>query len=505
MTAAEELGATLERPLAGRRDATGIRVRCLRAAFSFPSMLSVSFCLLMLLTVRGRFDDPDMWWHLKVGEIIWNSHSIPRTDQFSYTTNQHSWLPHEWLSQLAMYAAYRAGGYTGLWCCLFGLAALLVVSVYWLCSLYSGNSKLSMLGGLVAWFFGTVGLAVRPLIFGHLLLVVEVLILHLARSRGRAWLWALPPLFAVWVNCHGSYALGIIVLGIAVICSFISLRAGRLFSIRREPQERRALCIVFLMCLAALMINPVGPKLLSYPLNTFTQQAEGLAQVSEWQPTDIANPRGAGFFALAGAFALIFLLRTAQLELEGLLLLLVGFAMALQHVRLLFAFGILAAPILCRLLADVWDHYDPEHDNRAANALLITAAIVVMICAFPHRSNLEQQVRDHSPAAAVEFLRQTAISGPMLNEYEWGGYLIWALPEQKVFIDGRGDVFDWTGVFSEYGRWATLQEDPEILLNKYRIHFCLLRAASPMARVLPYLPGWQNVYTDSQAVVFARK
>ena len=109
-----------------------------------------------------------------------------------------------------------------------------------------------------------------------------------------------------------------------------------------------------------------------------------------------------------------------------------------------------------------------------------------------------------NPVAAVDYIRRAGLSGPMLNDYGFGGYLIWALPEHKVFIDGRGDVYDWTGVFPEFGRWATLSEDPTLLLNKHGIRFCILSKTAPMAQVLPYLPGWSRAYSDKVAVVFVR-
>ncbi len=92
----------------------------------------------------------------------------------------------------------------------------------------------------------------------------------------------------------------------------------------------------------------------------------------------------------------------------------------------------------------------------------------------------------------------------MLNEYAYGGYLSWALPEQKVFIDGRADVYAWAGVFEDYGKWATLRDDPNRLLDKYGIDWCLLSKSSPLARVMSYLPGWSERYSDSQVVIFAR-
>src|ERR1700722_15482809 len=102
----------------------------MRRFLSFPVMLSSALLVIAVLTVRSRFDDPDLWWNLKTGEVIWNSHTIPVTDLFSYTTNHHAWIPHEWLAQVFIYGAYRWGGYSGLmlWLCFF--TALLLIAGY---------------------------------------------------------------------------------------------------------------------------------------------------------------------------------------------------------------------------------------------------------------------------------------------------------------------------------------------------------------------------------------
>src|ERR1700749_1664038 len=124
-------------------------------------MLASVLLVLGTLTVQSRFDDPDLWWNLKTGEVIWKTHTIPVTDLFSYTTNHHAWIPHEWLAQVFIYAAYALGGYRGLMLLLCGLTAVLLISGYALCSLYSGNSKVAFLGALVLWLFATIGLAIR--------------------------------------------------------------------------------------------------------------------------------------------------------------------------------------------------------------------------------------------------------------------------------------------------------------------------------------------------------
>jgi hypothetical protein len=127
-----------------------------------------------------------------------------------------------------------------------------------------------------------------------------------------------------------------------------------------------------------------------------------------------------------------------------------------------------------------------------------------MLAAFPSRSDLEAQVRQKSPQAAIEYVRRAGLHGPVLNEYGFGGYMIWAWREEKVFVDGRADVFDWTGVLSQYLRWMMLDDDPRVLLDKYGIRLCLLSPDASITRVMPYLPGWRQVYADKVAVVFAR-
>jgi hypothetical protein len=104
----------------------------------------------------------------------------------------------------------------------------------------------------------------------------------------------------------------------------------------------------------------------------------------------------------------------------------------------------------------------------------------------------------------VDFIKSHHLYGPMLNEYVYGGYLIWAAPEYPVFVDGRADIYEWAGVLGDYGSWATLQSDPNSLLDKYRVNFCLLTSESPMAHVMPLLHKWKNVYSDGNSVIFVR-
>ena len=476
----------------------------LRRLFSFPVMLAAALVALAVLTVGARFNDPDLWWHLRTGQIIWTDRAIPRTDLLSFSTGQYPWVPHEWLSQLSMFIAWRAGDYPGLmlWFCM-AVAAVLVIQ-YTACSLYCGNPRVAFLGALVTWFFATIGLAIRPHLLGFALLVCEMLILHLGRSRDRRWFFLLPPLFAVWVNSHGSFLFGMIVLAVVLVSGSFNVSVGLLVSRPLDRERRVALLWAAALSVLALFANPVGWPLLAYPLRTIFDRRMQLDAVTEWQKLSFDDVRAFGLLALAGAILLIALVRRTALYVDEIALLAVAFAMAILHQRLLFAWGIIAAPILCRQLADTWNQPSPAGDKPLLSAILIAASLGVAIAAFPTRSELVSQVQRGNPVQAVDFIRTARLPGRMLNEYVYGGYLSWALPERKVFIDGRADVYAWTGVFADYGAWAALREDPNRLLDHYGIDWCLLSQSAPLARVMRYLPGWSERYSDSQSVIFAR-
>ena len=466
-------------------------------------MLASLLVVLAVATVRERFDDPDMWWHLKTGEVIWNTHRIPTTDLFSFTAHNHLWVPHEWLSETLIYAAYRWGGYTGLmlWLCFFTSAIL--IAGYILCSLYSGNSKTALLGALTIWLFGTIGFAVRPQMIGYLLLIVELLLLHLGQTRDRRWFLALPPLFAIWMNCHGSFFFGLALAALFLLSSYFKFHSGLLAATRWDPPRRRTMIVALLLSAPALFVNPVGVGMILYPLKTMLAPGMGFSPIEEWAPLQFTDGRSFAFLGILGCIFLLAMIRREELLWRELLALTVGAWLAASHVRMLFVFGILAAPILSRLIASSWDGYNARRDHPVANALLIALALVIALLAFPNHQNLDAQVERRSPVKAVEFIRAHNISGPMLNEWLFGGYLMWAAPEHPVFIDGRGDVF-WPGVGEEFARWAQLQSDPNVLLDKYRIGYCLLGRNSQMIAILRLLPGWKEIYSDNVSVIFVR-
>ena len=479
-------------------------MRVLRKVFSFPVMLASVLVVLGILTVRSRFDDPDMWWHLKTGEIIWTTHTIPVTDLFSYTALHQAFVPQEWLAQLSMYAAYKADGLSGLmlWLCL--LTAILLIAGYLFCSFYSGNPKVAFVGAMTIWFFATIGFSIRPQMVGYIFLIFEMLVIHLGRTRNPRWFFWLPVLFAFWINCHGSFILGLIVAGLYLFSSFFEFQAGSLLAQRWDPHRRWTLGLALILSVAALFLNPDGVKQILYPVNTMLHQPINLGNVEEWKALAVSDPRGAALLAILLCSFLLVLVGRAELYWDELLLMILSTWLAFSHTRLLFVFGILVAPTFSRQLSASWDEYSIEKDHIWPNAVMIAASLLIAVLTFPSARGLEQQVEDLSPVKAVRFIKTSHLSGPMLNDYPFGGYLIWAAPEYPVFMDGRADVYEWAGVLGEFGNWATLQSDPNALLQKYNVGFCLLSNHSPMLHVLPLLNGWRQVYSDNNSVIFAR-
>jgi hypothetical protein len=279
---------------------------------------------------------------------------------------------------------------------------------------------------------------------------------------------------------------------------------GSLVSEHWHPRSRRLFIYALILSAAALFLNPVGVKQVLLPLDFMLHQPINLGNVQEWQPLQLSSQRGIVFLALLACGFLLVIVGKSELYFDELLLLATGIWLAGSHDRMVFVFGILAAPVLSRMLSTSWDGYDPETDRIWPNAVLIAISLLVAFLAFPGAGNLAAQTEEKSPVGAVNFIKTHHLSGPMLNDYTDGGYLIWAMPEHPVFVDGRAEVFEWAGVLQEFGSWATLQTNPNTLLDKYGIQFCLLDANAPMAYVLPLMHNWKPVYSDNKSVIFVR-
>jgi hypothetical protein len=175
-------------------------------------------------------------------------------------------------------------------------------------------------------------------------------------------------------------------------------------------------------------------------------------------------------------------------------------------VRFLFLCAAIFAPIVVVVLAPWIPKYDRTQELYVLNAAIIVSLLAAMVWYFPSRDYYSHSVQESFPVMAVQYLNTHSVPGPMYNSYYFGGYLIFARgPEHKVFIDGRGDVYERAGVFSDQVALVNLKPGFLAILQKYNIQSCLLSPGDGLSTTLAALPEWQQAYTDDQSVIFVRR
>lgn len=473
---------------------------------SFPALLAILLAGAMFVPLRTFWIDPDVWWHLKVGDTILATHQWPTTDPYSYTVFGTHWIAYQWLGEVIIALFANAWGLRGLLALDVILAAAILFALYFLVTLRCRNSKAAFV--VCALFLPLVysSLSLRPQMLAYFFLVLCLIILELFRQGHMGALWFLPALFLVWVNTHGAFTLGLFAFIVYWACGLVEIHWGDLESRRWTPRSRLRLELVALLSLIALTITPYGAELLLYPLDLASSQQIMVANIIEWQPMTFNNPTGKFFLCFLLAFLLAQVTLRPRWRLEEFALLLAGIAGACLHVRLVLLFVPVSAPLFGVIVARWIPCYEPAKDKYAANAILMAAVIAAIIGFFPPRVELQGMVEQKWPVRAVVYLRQHPPPKPMLNSYAYGGYLIYSMSDvNKVFIDGRADIYVRTGVFADYLHIARLDFPAPFLLKAYNVQSVLMGRDETLVTLLNASPGWQKVYGDPLSVLYVRK
>lgn len=177
--------------------------------FSFHAMLGSFLVAGVFVSMRLFIVDPDLWWHVKVGESILATHHWPMTDPYSFTVSGQPFLAYEWLGELLFASVARLAGVQGLDALLIILGAAVVIALYYFATLRSGSSKAGIVVSSVLLILATPSLSLRPQMLGYLFLICTLICLELFRQGKRRALWFLPPIMLLWVNTHGSWIIGL--------------------------------------------------------------------------------------------------------------------------------------------------------------------------------------------------------------------------------------------------------------------------------------------------------
>ncbi|HEX6655663.1 MAG TPA: hypothetical protein VF153_05565, partial [Candidatus Limnocylindria bacterium] len=450
--------------------------------------------------------DPDYWWHVRTGQYIVETGTLPRVDMYSYTVPNRPWVTHEWLTEVLLYSVQLRFGYVGN-VVLFGLlGALTALAVYAACRAHGLGEPAAAILMLWAAGMGMGSANVRPQILTTLLLATCTLLLTLYKRGHTRVLWALPPLLALWVNLHGGYIIGLAVLGLAAA----SEGALRLFG--RPAAPWGPLVLIAVLSGAATFLSPHGLEAIRYPFSYLGSENAMMQYIAEWQS---ANFHERGPLIFAGSLLLAIFLGVGRRPLgpTEVLWTLVLALMALQSVRHIALYGVVATPLLgARLQAQLPSLRRPLAAWRRPSLLVVMWPLVAL---FVLRLVLTSGGWDrvqlgHEPSAAtypvgaVEYLRTHDLEGNLFNAYHWGGYLIYELfPNRTVFIDGRTDVY--AELVGRYQGVATLQPDWRRVLDDYQVGLVLVEKASPLAVVLGDDPLWQEAYRGDVEQLFVRR
>lgn len=453
---------------------------------------------------HGTFVEGDTYWHMAVGQRILDTHHWPVTNDYSFTAPASEWLAYEWLGEVLMAVTSRLGGPRALMALLAVLVAAIVLLVYYLANLTSGNPKAAFAS--TAFVLPLLGscFSVRPQLLGYIFLLTTLICLERYRRGGQTNLWVLPLVFVLWVNTHGTFTLGLAAMAIYGMAGLEDFHLGLLEGKAWLPRQRRHMALVFLLCVAALLVNPYGPRLLRYEWG-ITAQHVNLTYFQEWQSLAFNEFFGVWFGVLLLAFAIGWVVLRRPQRVESMALVLLAAYLACRHQRFVVFYAIVMAPVLAGLLEKVFPPHEADKNRPVLNAALIALFAAGVVVFFPSSARLQQLIDHNQPRRAVDYLRAHPVPGPMFNDDYWGGYLIWASRGQRrVFIDGRSDAYEPSGVLADYIK--IIQPAPEALslLEKYGVRSCLVERSGSLRAVLDGEASWRRVYEDDLSVLYVR-
>jgi hypothetical protein len=465
------------------------------------AVLAVLFAVPALMCVHAAcVTDPDIWWHLRTGELILAQHSAPCVDPYSGALAGKPWLAYSWLYELLVVKLYHWLGLTGIVTYTSGMVLAITVALFHLIRRLQRDLTLAALLTFAACYSMGRLYSPRPWLFTVLFFILELDILMQARRTGRAreLLW-LPVIFALWANVHIQFIDGLLVLGLA----WVEAEAARWWSAAETRVRPAWMGLALVASLLATLLNPFGWRIYGAAYDLATQGG-ALNKVSELQAIPFRNL--SDFFilllALGSVGALAWQRRFPLFETA-----LLGFAAVLsfRSQRDIWVIATVAVVILASAIPG--SEKAAFRLPRSATALAILAAGVAVLAGFRimqvNAAHLETQLAKSMPVQAVEMIRAKGYAGPLYNDYNWGGYLIWAL-RMPVSIDGRAAFYGDQRIDRSMATWNA-EPDWASDAQLTSVGVVIGPVKAPLTQVLRMDPRFQLAYEDKVAAVFAAR
>ncbi len=477
----------------GNSEETVRRVALLALLYLIPSVQA-------LLPV----DDPDIWWRLRIGEWIVENQAVPYVDYFSVNDVGKPWIEYSWVFAVIVYAVHAKFGLTGMAYFVVAMGLVIAFTAHQL--VRRSGLPIAIEVALAAMALGAMKplMSPRPWLFTILFFAIELLIISRARYSGKdRLLWVLPPLFALWANCHIQFVYGLAAVGLLSAEGLLATYAGRLGAkIEAPPLAPARVALVTTACAAATLLTPYHYLLYKQIFDYIGGETGYFQYITELHPMFFRSPTDwlVLLLALSAAFALGW--QRKWLPFSTLLFLMSAF-LAFRARRDAWVLALVA-------IAVIGDRgWSSRHESafrfskRQIAISAIAVALVLYLVSLSRQiseSHLQAAVEKKFPVGAVTYVKANQLAGPLFNHYDWGGFLLWSLPEVPVVIDGRTNLFGDERLERSLNTWqggAGWESDPDLL----RAKLVISDKARPLLSLLRKHPGYKAVYEDDTAVV----
>jgi hypothetical protein len=473
-------------------------------------VLAVLLTILAAPTLLPKYSvvDNDIWLHLKVGDWIVEHSAVPHTGILSRTAGDRPWMAYSWFYELILSRFHSWFHLIGI--SVYGLLLTLAVacSVFWMTRRLSGTFWRACLLATATCAAFLFSVFPRPVFFSMALFTVTLTLLLEARRTGRPkLLYWLPPLFVLWANVHIQFIYGVFVVGLFVaVCLLQELAVHVGFaadSLLPSSLPARTLLVILGGCILATCIGPYFYHLYFVVFGYATSKYP-YTYVAEFQALNFRNYTDFLQLLLTG-FAFFALGRAKKLDPFLFALLCVASVVGFRTQRDSWFICIPAAACLALAFGGTRRAYDENIAERAGLAVVVALLIFFYARMMDvNAPNLRLAIADVYPVQAINFLREHPQPGPLYNNYDWGDFITWYMPEYPVAIDGRtdlyGDELD-TRSFMTVNADPSYRDDPS--LNEAKL--VLLPKQRPLAIALTLDSRFRLIYEDSLARVFVRR
>lgn len=462
----------------------------------------------------SSLSDNTVWAHLRTGTWMLQTHAVPHNGLFSqYPTLP--WTDSSWGYEVLLAAAYKILGLRALPVLLMFFKVALAALTFWLAreakASFWAAVSLSAVAQYVTASSQSLPYALSMMFFG-----MELLLLESSRRTGNVKPpYALPALFLLWANLHALFLLGLLLLILFVFSTWIEsgLRrsAGHWLDREIRPLARQPILIVSASSLLAAMVNPYAFRLFPAAYRTL-YSAAGFSYFAEMRAMSFRQAQNYVLLLLIMA-AFVALGRRRSLRVFELLALAAATLLGFRIQREAWMAALAAVVILADAIALIARDREPLEQSRewwekAACGVMVAAILVLAGFRLPHQDSLRSRVSQAFPVKACDFVRDHGLPQPLFNEYTWGNFLTWYLPEYPVAIDSRVELYGneiTEGYFKVIAGGERLDAYPA-LGNAQTL---LLQKQSGMVKALTTLPPlssqYRLAYSDDLAAVFTRQ